>query len=67
MLKTLLLLFLFMYLLIRFSGSIIHIIRRVYHLFKPESEIIIRRSSTAHKKSRRPFSDGEYVDFEEIK
>ncbi|WP_250632980.1 hypothetical protein [Rhodoflexus caldus] len=66
MLKTLLLLFLFLYFLIRFSGSIIRVARRVNRIFQPEDEIIIRQTA-ANKKSRRNFSDGEYVDYEEIK
>jgi hypothetical protein len=66
MLKTLLLLFLFLYFLIRFSGSIIRVVRRVNRVFKSEDEIVIRRTPS-NKKSRRGFSDGEYVDYEEVK
>ncbi|WP_448519167.1 hypothetical protein [Rhodoflexus sp.] len=66
MLKTLLLLFLFLYVLVRFSSSIIRAIGHLRRIFKPEDEIVIRRNPT-HKKSRRNFTDGEYVDYEEVK
>jgi len=66
MLKTLLLFFLFLYLIVRFSGSVIHIARRINRVFNSENEIVIRWTSPC-KKSRRNFTDGEYVDYEEIK
>jgi len=66
MLKTLLLFFLFLYLIVRFSGSVIHIARRINRIFSSEHEIVIRRASP-NKKSRRHFTDGEYTDYEEVK
>jgi hypothetical protein len=66
MLKTLLLFFLFVYLIVRFSGGIVRVARRINRIFSSEDEIVIRRTSP-YKKSRRHFTDGEYIDYEEVK
>ncbi|MCS6967828.1 MAG: hypothetical protein RMJ44_04640 [Cytophagales bacterium] len=60
------LLLLLAYLLLRFVIGIVKVMRRAHRIVQPESEIIIHRPNK-FSKPNRSFSEGEYIDYEEVK